>query len=243
MAARHNERSKSKPSGSGGGGRPDKNGDIVCYNCQKKGHTRADCWGEGGGKAGQGPKRDRSRDNRSGTKQSGRAKKSEGEKTGGGEDYAFAVKPTGTAFRTAATGNSVIRLLDSAASQHYDPDKGNFEFLRAVKPYSIEVANGKIYEATQMGDVVFECDSNGTTKTFRLHDVYYTPWMSDPLISISRLRKSGATFSNATEGYGDIRRADGTLILRSKEEYGVYPIKTWQSWRRIQYSAISRPKQ
>jgi len=27
---------------------------LKCFNCQKKGHKKADCWAEGGGKAGQG---------------------------------------------------------------------------------------------------------------------------------------------------------------------------------------------
>ncbi len=29
---------------------------LKCFNCQKKGHKKADCWAEGGGKAGQGPR-------------------------------------------------------------------------------------------------------------------------------------------------------------------------------------------
>ena len=29
----------------------------TCHNCQKKGHKAKDCWEEGGGKAGQCPKR------------------------------------------------------------------------------------------------------------------------------------------------------------------------------------------
>ena len=35
-----------------GGQKDDK--DLVCYNCQKKGHRKADCWSEGGGAHGQG---------------------------------------------------------------------------------------------------------------------------------------------------------------------------------------------
>ncbi|KZT51067.1 hypothetical protein CALCODRAFT_405442, partial [Calocera cornea HHB12733] len=29
---------------------------IVCDNCKKPGHSRADCWSKGGGKEGQGPR-------------------------------------------------------------------------------------------------------------------------------------------------------------------------------------------
>ena len=32
------------------------NKEIECFNCHKKGHKKADCWGKGGGKEGQGPK-------------------------------------------------------------------------------------------------------------------------------------------------------------------------------------------
>ena len=33
--------------------------DIECFNCKKKGHIKADCWAKGGGKEGQGPRRNR----------------------------------------------------------------------------------------------------------------------------------------------------------------------------------------
>jgi hypothetical protein len=33
--------------------------DIECFNCTKKGHIKADCWAKGGGKEGQGPRRNR----------------------------------------------------------------------------------------------------------------------------------------------------------------------------------------
>ncbi len=33
--------------------------DIECFNCKKKGHIKAECWAKGGGKEGQGPRRNR----------------------------------------------------------------------------------------------------------------------------------------------------------------------------------------
>ena len=40
-------------SGKGKGAKP--KSDITCDNCGKPGHVKADCWAEGGNKAGQGP--------------------------------------------------------------------------------------------------------------------------------------------------------------------------------------------
>jgi hypothetical protein len=31
--------------------------DVECFNCHKRGHMRADCWAKGGGKEGQGPRK------------------------------------------------------------------------------------------------------------------------------------------------------------------------------------------
>jgi hypothetical protein len=52
---------KSSNGKSKGGGKSGKSktvkpkSDITCYNCGKVGHIKADCWAEGGDKAGQGP--------------------------------------------------------------------------------------------------------------------------------------------------------------------------------------------
>jgi len=36
--------------------KPKSKKDMECYNCQKKGHIKANCWVKGSGKEGQGPK-------------------------------------------------------------------------------------------------------------------------------------------------------------------------------------------
>ena len=34
---------------------------IICYNCKRKGHKKADCWAKGRGKEGQGPRQKKPR--------------------------------------------------------------------------------------------------------------------------------------------------------------------------------------
>ena len=41
--------------------------DVVCHNCKKKGHKKADCWAKGGGKEGQGPKQKKGKGKKSKT--------------------------------------------------------------------------------------------------------------------------------------------------------------------------------
>ena len=45
------------PSKKGSGGSNKSKKDVKCWNCHKKGHTRAKCWASGGGAEGKGPKR------------------------------------------------------------------------------------------------------------------------------------------------------------------------------------------
>lgn len=50
-----------------------------CHNCGKKGHWSRDCWEEGGGKEGEGPKQKGKKDNKSKDKDKGKGKKKEKE--------------------------------------------------------------------------------------------------------------------------------------------------------------------
>jgi hypothetical protein len=45
------------PSKRGSGGSKKSKKDVKCWNCHKKGHTKAECWAPGGGAEGKGLKK------------------------------------------------------------------------------------------------------------------------------------------------------------------------------------------
>lgn len=199
--------------------------DVECYNCGKTGHKKRDCWREGGGKAGQGPGQssgNRKRKNKS--KKGGNASNA----STGQKDHAFAVVSPGTASKSSTEASTVVRLLDTAASHHYEPDKSNFIELKACEPYPIEIADGKVVNATEKGIIRFACQGANGIEFIRLSNVFYTPWMSTPLISVARLRENGVIFSNATPGGAILKDSKGALSLKIAEQDGVYPLVTWK---------------
>jgi len=92
------------------------------------------------------------------------------------------------------------RPLDLATSAHYEPDITNFIRLAPCKPFPIEIADGYTEDAIYRWDIQFQCQSAGELCTIDLKDIYYTPWMSTPLISLGQLRPKGYIFSNEVLG-------------------------------------------
>jgi len=146
MAAKWKEY-KNKAEGQGSG--KSKSKDIVCFNCDRPGHIKADCWREGGGKADEKGAPSRGKDHKRGNRgKKGGDAKSANDNTQNTQDYAFAAIAPGLALRSSSNPTTVVRLLDTAASHHYDPNKSNFVTLEPCEPYAIEIADGKVLNAT-----------------------------------------------------------------------------------------------
>src|SRR5882762_8113715 len=104
----------------------DSENDEVCDNCDKPGHTKAECWSKGGGKEGQGPKQ----------KKSKKEKKSESAvvavKENNDELFAFVCT---SAYANVAEALNVPKsklgtCVDSGASRDYCPDREKFTNYR-----------------------------------------------------------------------------------------------------------------
>jgi len=95
---------------------------------------KRDCWAKGGGKEGSGP-----RQRAKGEAGSGKAATDEKPKDSG-EYYAYSAIEIAA---KASGGGHVVRLLDTGASRHFEPDVNNFINIReAPRPYHIELADG-----------------------------------------------------------------------------------------------------
>ena len=113
------------------------NSDVVCHNCKKKGHKKADCWAKGGGKEGQGPKQKK-----------GKGKKSEtatvvAVDNDDKELFAF------TCMSNFANVTEALQVpkswlgtcIDSGASRVYSPDNSKFANYKSIN-HSITTADG-----------------------------------------------------------------------------------------------------
>ena len=100
--------------------------------------------------------------------------------------------------------------------------------MRRCKLFPIEVTTGHVVYSTYLGTVKFTCVQGSSTRTFSLSDVYYTPDIPSPLISVACLRKKGFVFSNAKEGVAEVKDKNGRVILSVREQHNIYPIETWR---------------
>lgn len=112
------------------------------FNCKKKGHFAKDCVAKGGGKEGQPlPSWNQRWGSNNGQNTDKGTAGSAGETAG--EEFAFAAIIPGKAAR-AEGAEVTIRLLDTGASQHCEPERSNFiELHKTSQPHNIELADGK----------------------------------------------------------------------------------------------------
>ena len=153
--------------------------DTVCYNCNRKGHFKSDCWSSGGGKEGQGPNRDTRRGAKSPRQTASIVAVPEVQK-----DFAFAleeIRPT--EIRCA--------IIDSGATSHFCPDRTKFVTFSEIEAQDVRTADGSTVSAIGRGDVKIDLPFGKTHTTVTLKNTLYTPKMALTLISTTRMASAG----------------------------------------------------
>jgi hypothetical protein len=168
----------------------DSQSDAKCDNCDKPGHTKAECYSKGGGKEGQAPWQKKKRSK-------GKAAANivtTPEKTND-DHLLYAFKCTSdfvdTVKREGGDMSSVEAVMDSGADAHFGPERGRFENFVETPPIPISAADGRTFYAKGRGDVWLNIPNGDKTTPIMLKDVRYAPDMAFLLISISRMDRAG----------------------------------------------------
>jgi hypothetical protein len=206
-------------------GRKGPKSNVKCENCAKLGHSKADCFGKGGGKEGQAPWQKK--------KQQGAAKATaesdaKAETPSESSAYAFVAvsqAPTGRNVAAASRqGRSAPEfIVDSGATSHFCPDRARFTNYKSLQVQKIYTADGRALSALGCGDVAISLPNGATTTPVTLKDVLHVPDMETMLISIWRLDSAGfqAKFGR---GVCTIAAPDGKIIGQIPGAGGLYTI-------------------
>ena len=152
--------------------------DITCYNCDRKGHYKADCWRSGGGKEGQRPRCGQRRGGNS-QKQSANAATEPEQK----DNYAFATSDLASvAKQLNVPVDHRGAIIDSGATSHFCPDREKFTNFVAIEPQAIHTADGTTINAVGRGDVKLELPLGNKRTTVTLKNALYVPQMAFTLI-------------------------------------------------------------
>lgn len=195
--------------------------DVVCHNCNKRGHMKAHCWAKGGGAEGQGPK-----------KKGGQQAAAAQEQESGSEAAAVTREEeclsewscaATTELVAAATEQGQTFHLDSAATSHCSPFKSDFTSMVQIEPKNIRGVGGHIIKATARGTIDLTCESG---EKLTLKNALYAPEAELRLISIGKLCDEGHTVSFDANGC-KVGKEKGCAVVHGKRQGGkLYALST-----------------
>jgi gag-polypeptide of LTR copia-type len=198
-----------------------------CVNpkCRRFGHKIEDCWREGGGKEGQGPRqqgrnRGEGPDNYANTAVQDDA-----------SSFAYAITPAVDGYALSAKGNRQFEIFDSGASQHISPYRKSFTNFEKTEVKQICAADNHVFEAVGKGEMTIEVPNSGGTSKITLRNVLYAPSIGYTLVSLSQLDK---------EGYSTLIQ-DGTLCIidrRTEATVGKILVEKSGIWQTAQQTTL-----
>jgi len=205
-----------------------------CENCHKPYHTKENCWAKGGGKEGQGPKQNKSKNGE---------KKEESAAVAEDKDEQFFAFTCTSDYVAVAEALQLPKsrlgaCIDSGASRHYCPNRARFTNYRPIEGRDITTADGHTLKAVGVGDVQIELPNGSKRTKAILKETIYAPDMAFTLISISRLddAKCSVRFN---KGMCMIKNPSGRTMATIPHSDGLYHLVTEKSTRTDQANVAS----
>jgi hypothetical protein len=160
---------------------------VMCFNCDRKGHYKTNCWHPGGGKEGQGPRQHGRRGGCS-SKEGANAAISKSTQ----DNYAFAASNLATiAEQLKVPFERCGAIIDSGATSHFCLDWEKFTNYMAIKPQDMHTTDGSTLSTIRRGDVKLDL-LNGMKHTMvMLRDTLFTLNMAFMLISTNQITAGG----------------------------------------------------
>jgi hypothetical protein len=108
--------------------------DIECFNCHKKGHTKAECWAAGGGNKGGGHKKNKKSGDDKDKKSGKKAEVATAEDSQQDIEAWAAIESDEGLPAMAAQESNSCKIFDSGASRHMSPPIEALKLARSPQP-------------------------------------------------------------------------------------------------------------
>ena len=191
-----------------------------CFNCDKTGHKKSECWAKGGDKEGKGPKAQ---------KEAAKAEKEEDKK---GKVAFFTQICHDKSYANVVAGKSALGteklmddhcwIVDSGATDHMSRSGKHLDQVKSIKE-NVRVADDTVITTQGVGSL--ECSGHDGQELV-MKQVWHVPGLGRNLLSVASIDKAGhiVQFGN---GQVEIKKKDGSVLARGNlnRDSGLYVMK------------------
>jgi hypothetical protein len=185
---------------------------MECFNCHKKGHSKAKCWASCGRNDGDSPKQ-KEKKGRNGKDKSGKKAEVAAANNSQSDIEAWAVimQEVEGLPAMAVQESNTCKLFDSGASRHMSLFCESFITYRQIEARPITAANKNVFHAIGIGDVIIKVPNGATTSTILLRNVLHAPDLALTVVSIGWIVQVGYSVE-FNQDKCVIRKCDGSTI-------------------------------
>jgi len=210
-------------------GRRKTDSDKECYNCHKKGHMAKDCWSQGGGSEGKGPK---GRGSGKGGHRSNQASEATNRLL---SDASYMANADPDRF------SKLDWILDSGTTSHICTARDAFTDYAQLSNVTMQGVWKGQAEVEGRGTIVVKFSVEGKIIRHQLHDVLHIPDAPNCLLSISRLDDNGGHVDFQKEGCRlfDVKNQ---IIGEGRKVNRLYQLYAWAELPGQECANLTTPK-